>query len=66
MDALVNPVTRQWDYDMVNAFFQPDTASKILQIPLGGGEIEDFATWPHTKSGTYSVKSAYNSIYLFD
>ena len=24
VDALVNPVTRQWDYAMVNTFFQPN------------------------------------------
>lgn len=60
VDALINPETGQWDVHTITAFFHQDTAENILKIPICQTDCDDFASWPLTKSGTYSVKSAYN------
>jgi hypothetical protein len=43
VDALINPDTQHWEVDTVNAFFQPNTAAKILKIPIANSECDDFA-----------------------
>jgi hypothetical protein len=57
--CLIDDQTRTWIPETVNAFFDEETAEQIMQIQISkdGG---DFIRWPHTKSGTYSVRSAYN------
>jgi hypothetical protein len=46
--------------DLVRSLFDEDTTSKILQVPLSRLGGEDFASWPHAKFGSYTVRSAYN------
>jgi hypothetical protein len=35
-------------------------ALQILQLPISRHGDEDFLSWPHTRHGGYSVRSAYN------
>jgi hypothetical protein len=49
-----------WDVDKVRGCFDSRVADAILQIPISQFGRNDFASWPHTKLGIYSVKSAYN------
>jgi hypothetical protein len=44
----------------VFTFFEPDAADAIMQIYISRHADEDFACWPFTRHGTFSVRSAYN------
>lgn len=41
-------------------FFPDHVASEILCIPISRHGGDDFASWPFTRFGEYSVRSAYN------
>jgi len=58
--SLIDEVVGRWNEDIVRSYFSEDDAEKILQIPLCYTSCEDFPSWPHTKSGIYTVKSAYS------
>jgi hypothetical protein len=49
-----------WDVDRVNTISSTDVAALVLQIPITKFGESDFASWPYTKNGQYSVRSAYN------
>lgn len=40
--------------------FTPDDAHDILQIPIGGPNVEDYSAWNFTKNGIFTVRSAYH------
>ena len=40
--------------------FSQRDAKKILSIPISPEDCQDFASWPHTKIGIFTVRSAYN------
>ncbi|XP_044958347.1 disease resistance protein RGA5-like [Hordeum vulgare subsp. vulgare] len=40
---------------------QEDEENRILQIPLNVEALKDFVAWHYTKSGTFSVRSAYHA-----
>src|SRR5438552_1350401 len=48
-----------WDEEIVRACFSDEDADLILNIPLSLNWVHDLVSWPHTKSGSYIVKSAY-------
>jgi hypothetical protein len=50
----------QWKEKSVRDLFPEEISEKILSIPTSSEGCSDFPSWPHTKSGTYSVKSVYN------
>ena len=62
--SLIDEVAGRWNEDIVRSYFSEDDAEKILQIQLCYTSCEDFPSWPHTKSGIYTVKSAYSLIRL--
>jgi hypothetical protein len=49
-----------WDTDRIQTLFDEETAAKILQVPISRHGGEDFVSWPYTKNGAYSVRSAYH------
>ena len=49
-----------WDENIVRALLHNNIVEKIMEIPLSSEGDPDFASWPHCKSGTYTVRSAYN------
>jgi hypothetical protein len=49
-----------WDPIVVSSIFEEEVASQILQIPVSRHGGEDFASWPHSKTGEYTVRSGYN------
>ncbi|XP_026452355.1 uncharacterized protein LOC113352795 [Papaver somniferum] len=57
----IDTPTRSWNRELVEDFFTTDNCNKILntRIPFSGS---DRLIWPHTKSGTFSVKSCYHII----
>lgn len=49
-----------WDSSKTEQMFSPDDAQDILQIAIGGPEVEDYLAWNYTKIGQFTVRSAYN------
>jgi hypothetical protein len=53
---LINPVTNQWDEELIDQTFD---ACRIKVLPLPSFEMSDFVAWNLTKNEIFSVKSAY-------
>jgi hypothetical protein len=49
-----------WDEPKLREFFYEADVQDILKIHVGRAGMEDFIAWNHTKSGIFSVKSAYH------
>ena len=56
---MINAQMQNWDVDLLQALFKPDEVQLIRGISLGDVSARDRIIWPHTQSGTYSVKSGY-------
>lgn len=56
---LIDPISGEWDEQLIRENFWHIDAERILQIPLFHAEIEDFVAWQLTKNGVFSVRSAY-------
>jgi hypothetical protein len=52
------PETRWWNRQLVKNTFLPFEAEQILQIPIINISRDDVFTWPKSKDGEYTVKSA--------
>ena len=59
VSELIDQETEQWDEDIINTLFLPIDVTRILNIPLAVGRMEDFVAWNYTKTGIFSVRSAY-------
>jgi ribonuclease HI len=55
---LINPVTEQWDEDLLRDHFSVEDVQDILMIPIRP-EMQDEIAWHYEKKGVLSVKSAY-------
>jgi hypothetical protein len=60
VDSLFREGSRSWDADRVRNLFPDNISSKILQVPISRHGGEDFASWPFSRFGTYTVRSAYH------
>jgi hypothetical protein len=60
VDFLLNDSNSSWSVDVVRSVFEEEVADQILQVPISRRGGEDFISWPFTKFGSYSVRSAYN------
>ena len=56
VSALIDPITKKWDSNMLNGLFTPQEAKLILSIPLCPNAVEDTVVWPFTPSGIYTVR----------
>jgi hypothetical protein len=59
-DLTLDSPTKQWNSILIDNIFIPSEGSLIKQTPLIMEPIEDQLMWPHSKEGTYTVKSGYN------
>jgi len=59
VSALIDTITGRWNEELIAACFSSTDASRILQIPLSCNRVPDCVSWPWTKTGTFTVKSAY-------
>ena len=59
VNALIDESTRQWNEELIRICFSSANAECILSIPLSHNRIPDYVSWPLTKTGIYTVKSAY-------
>ena len=60
VDLLLAEDARSWDEPTVRSVFVKELADTVLQILISRFDGEDFVSWPHTKLGVFSVRSAYN------
>jgi ribonuclease HI len=60
VNILLNQEIGGWDADTIRSIFEEDIALKILRVPISRFGGEDFASWPYSRYGTYTVRSAYN------
>jgi hypothetical protein len=58
VSELINPVTGEWDEQLIAEIFWPEDASEILRIPIADN-LEDWHAWYFDTKGLFSVKSAY-------
>ena len=57
VSALIDPITKKWDLNLLTGLFTPLEAELILSIPLCPNAAEDIVVWPFTPSRTYTVRS---------
>jgi predicted Zn-ribbon and HTH transcriptional regulator len=60
VDTLMVDGTSSWDSELIRTIFDDEVAAKILQVPISRHGGDDFASWPWTRFGSYSVRSAYH------
>ena len=63
VSALINPITKWWNVNLVRATFLPFEADTILRIPLTHNMLEDKIIWLGNNQGEFTVKSAYHIAY---
>ena len=56
VSALIDPITKKWDSNMLNGPFTPQEAKLILSIPLCPNAVQDIVVWLFTPSGIYTVR----------
>jgi hypothetical protein len=56
---LIDPITGNWDHDLVRNLCWEEDAKIILVIPLKSN-MDDFLVWHYDKKGIFSVKSVYH------
>jgi hypothetical protein len=59
-ELILDTPTKQWNSNLIDQIFIPSEDNLIKQTPLIMEPMDDQITWPHSKEGTYSVKSGYN------
>lgn len=59
VNELIDPVSGEWDENLIREFFWPIDVDRILQIPLHQDDTEDYVAWHLTKTGIFSVRSTY-------
>ena len=59
VSSLIDESSKQWNVELIRICFNPADAEHILNIPLSHNRVSDFVSWPYTKTGAYTVKSAY-------
>ena len=59
VNELIDPSNGEWDEILMRDNFWPIDVERIPQIPMYHHDTEDFIAWYLTKSGIFSVRSAY-------
>ena len=60
VSSLIIKGEHKWNEETIRNIFSEDISEKILSLPLSTEGCPDFVSWPHTKDGVYTVRSAYN------
>jgi hypothetical protein len=58
VSELINPVTGEWDEQLLRDTFWPKDVDEILQIPIDL-DVVDCPAWHYDAKGIFSIKSAY-------
>jgi hypothetical protein len=57
----MDPITDQWDPELLYSIFEPEDVKEILKIPVRGG-MEDLVAWNHDYKGIFSINSTYKML----
>lgn len=60
VDTLIDSESHTWNEDRLRETFHEGIVQNILSVLISSQGGHDYASWPHTKNGRYSVRSAYN------
>lgn len=60
VEELIDPHSGMWDEELICSVFSAVDVQRILQIPLRVEVLDDFVAWNATRSGSFSVRSAYH------
>ncbi|KAG8372343.1 hypothetical protein BUALT_Bualt12G0056200 [Buddleja alternifolia] len=60
--SLIDPITKDWSFDILSTIFPPSTIRAILKIRISSSSEQSNLVWTPTSSGKFSVKSAYASV----
>jgi len=63
---LIDSTSNQWRMDMLHQFFYEMDIEAIKNIPLSSMNQSDFWAWHYEKNGSFSVRSAYRMLILWD
>jgi hypothetical protein len=59
VEELIGPISKTWDEELIEQTFWPIDRHRILSIPILTHDMEDFVGWSLTKTGIFTVCSAY-------
>jgi ribonuclease HI len=59
VEDLIDPMSNQWDLEVLQGLFYEEDVKDIMKIPICRG-MEDHVAWHPDKKGLFSVKSAYH------
>jgi hypothetical protein len=60
VDTLMMNDSNEWDAELIRTVFDEEVDVKILQVSISHHGGEDFASWPWTRFGNCTVRSAYH------
>jgi hypothetical protein len=58
VNGLINPLTGDWDVELIQDNFLPEDAEEILRIPIDM-DMDDWPAWYFDTKGIFPVKSTY-------
>jgi len=58
VSELINPLTGDWDVELIRDNFWPEDAEEILRIPIDM-DMDEWPAWHFDAKGNFSVRSAY-------
>lgn len=61
VNELIAP-NHEWDINLIRSNMSSTSAIEVLKTPISWTYPLDKLFWPHSKDGSYSVKSGYNKI----
>ena len=60
---LIDPMTGDWDEQLVRQTFWQVDAQRILAIPLPLNDMTNFVAWNMTRTGVFTVRSGYHGVW---
>jgi len=58
VEELINPITEEWDIELIREIFWLQDVETILSIPVLVG-LTDVVAWHKDSKGMFSIQSAY-------
>ncbi|CAL1404087.1 unnamed protein product [Linum trigynum] len=59
----IDPVSRNWNVDMLQGNVTREEEEAILKVPIGEEGSEDVWAWSLTREGEFSVRTAYHAVH---
>lgn len=61
VNDLIDPISGNWDEELITTIFNPVDVRRIMEIPLNYNAFDDFIAWHPDRRGIFSVRSAYHT-----